>query len=210
MNVPDFDKTSALIRSSAESANSMSVVGVSPVSIVMGGGPVDGIGTSISNCGIFTALDFRSLYLNNFFFDFFFQFWCRSAFQTPIFTKIVFNFCTHKWTRAGVCAWTSVWVYRRFVCYVLRATQNFHENLSHLYIAALFILRNTHTFNVRFFLLTLAANDWITSHHRSIYIMIVCPDCIDLKNLTTQSLSCEFNWPWVHSVKFTVHILQSA
>lgn len=159
MNVPDFDKTSALIRSSAESANSMSVVGVSPVSIVMGGGPVDGIGTSISNCGIFTALDFRSLYLNNFFFDFFFQFWCRSAFQTPIFTKIVFNFCTHKWTRAGVCAWTSVWVYRRFVCYVLRATQNFHENLSHLYIAALFILPNTHTFNVRFF--AYARSKWL-------------------------------------------------
>lgn len=81
MNIPDFDKTSALIRSSAESANSMSVVGVSPVSIVMGGGPVDGIGTSISNCGIFTALDFRSLYLNNFFFDFFFNFDAAELFK---------------------------------------------------------------------------------------------------------------------------------
>lgn len=56
INIPDFDKTSALIKSSAESANSISVVGVSPVLIVMDGGPVVGIGTSIYNCVIFSAL----------------------------------------------------------------------------------------------------------------------------------------------------------
>lgn len=49
---------------------------------------------------------------------------------------------------------------RRFMCYVLRATQNFHENLSHLCIIALFILPNTHTF---------CSQQMTKSHHRSIY-----------------------------------------
>lgn len=159
MNVPDFDKTSALIKSSAERVNSMSVVGVSPVLIVMGGGPVDGIGTSIYICVIFAALAFRSLYFNSF--DTLFQFCCFAAFLTLLFTKIVFNFSTRWWIWAWVCVneWVCVCMYRRFMCYVLRATQNFHENLSHLCIIALFILPDTHTF----------CSQQMKSHHRSIY-----------------------------------------
>lgn len=178
MNIPDFDKTSALIKSSAESANSISVVGVSPVLIVIDGGPVDGIGTSMY---IFTAL--CCVIFTVFFYSFLHNFRC--FWTLLIFTENRFQFFYSQMdfsvsiTGVWVCGEVSEYMCRRFVCmsatFYARDTEFSRKFVTFVYSSSstLYFYSNTHAFNFRiFFIYFLSRSKWL--NHITSPFSILC------------------------------------